>query len=76
MNSILDINPSYKKDNKYKLRFKIKPWIIPELQKSISVKNSLLKTFINCHDPKTKEHLRTRYKDYRNLLSNLLKKWS
>ena len=43
MNAILDIHAPYKKVNKYKLRFKIKPWITPALQKSISVKNSLLK---------------------------------
>ena len=55
MNAILDIHAPYKKVNKYKLRFKIKPWITPALQNSISVKNSLLKKFINCNDSQTKE---------------------
>ena len=40
MNSILDSNAPFKRVNKYKLRFKTKPWITPALQKSISVKNS------------------------------------
>ena len=74
MNAILDIHAPYKKVNKYKLRFKIKPWITPALQNSISVKNSLLKKFINCNDSQTKEQLHTRYKEYRNFLSTLLKR--
>ena len=56
MNTILDIHAPYKKVSKYKLRFKLKSWITPALQKSISVKNSLLKKFINCNDSQTKEH--------------------
>ena len=74
MNAILDIHAPYKKVNNYKLRFKIKPWITPALQKSITVKNHLLKKFINCNDSQTKEQLHTIYKEYRNLLSTLLKR--
>ena len=44
-----------------------------ELQKSICVKNSLLKKFINSNDSQTKEYLHTRYKDYENILFALLK---
>ena len=57
MNTILDIHAPYKKVSKYKLMFKLKSWITPALQKSISVKNSLLQKFINCNDSQTKEHL-------------------
>ena len=74
LNAILDIHVPYKKVNKYKLRFKIKPWITPALQKSITIISHLLKKFINCDDSQTKEHLHTRYKEYRNLLSTLLKR--
>ena len=74
MNAIFDIHAPYKKVNKYKLRFKIKPWITPALQKSITDRNHLLKKFINCNDSQTKEQLHTRYKEYRNLLSTLLKR--
>ena len=74
MNAILDIHALFKKVNKYKLRFKIKTWITPALQKSIFVKSSLLKKFTNCKDYQTKEHLHTSYKDCRNLLSTLLKR--
>ena len=73
MNSILDIHAPYKKVNKYKLMFKMEPWITLALQKPIAVKKILLTNFINCNDSQTKEHLHTRYKDYRNLLSTLLK---
>ena len=74
MNSILDIHAPYKKVNKYTLSFKIKAWINPALQKSISVYNSLLKKLMNCNDSQTKEQLHARYKDYRNILSTLLKR--
>ena len=43
INSILDAHTPLKKVNKYKLKFKTKPWITPALQKSISIKNNLLK---------------------------------
>ena len=74
MNAILDIHTPYKKVDENKLRFKIKLWVTPALQKSLTVKNHLLKKFINCNDSQTKEQLRTRYKKYRNLLSILLKR--
>ena len=63
-----------KKINKYKLKFKSKPWITLGLQKSISVKNKLLANFINKKDPILKEEFHTNYKKYRNLLSALMKK--
>ena len=74
MNAILDIHAPYKTVNKNKLRFKIKLWVTPALQKSVTVKDHLLKKFINCNDSQTKEQLCTRYKEYRNLLSMLLKR--
>ena len=51
MNSVLDSNAPFKRVNKYKLRFKTKPWINPALQKSISVKKSLLNKFIESKEP-------------------------
>ena len=56
------------------MKFKSKPWITLGLQKSISVKNKLLKNFINKKDPVLKEEFHTNYKKYRNLLSTLMKK--
>ena len=44
------------------------------LQKSISVKNCLLKNFVNKKDPVLKDEFHTNYKKYRNLLSTLMKK--
>ena len=64
----------HKEINKYKIKFKSKPWITLGLQKSISVKNKLLKNFINKKDPILKEEFHTNYKKYRNLLSTLMKK--
>ena len=75
MNSILlDEHAPLKRVNKYKLKFKSKPWITPAIQKSISVKNNLLKRFINSKDPQAKDIFHEQYKDYRNMLSTLLKK--
>ena len=48
---MLDTDTPLKKINKYKLKFKSKPWITLGLQKSISVKNKLLANFINKKDP-------------------------
>ena len=73
MNSILDSNAPFKRINKYKLRFKTKPWTTPALQKSVSVKNSLLNKFIKPKDPQAKEHHQIKHKTYRNMLSTLMK---
>ena len=72
-NSILDVHAPLKKVNKYKLKFKTKPWITPALQKSISIKNNLLKKFITAKDPQVKERYHKEYKDYRNMLSTIFK---
>ena len=74
MNLILGSNAPFERVNKYKLRFKTKPWITPSLQKLISVKNSLLNKFIKFKDPKAKKHRHIKYKTYRNILSTLMKK--
>ena len=63
-----------KKVNKYKLKFKSKPWITPGLQRSIFLKNKLLTNFINKKHPILKKEFHTNYKKYRNLLSTLMKK--
>ena len=52
MESILDTHGPLKKVNKYKLKFKTKPWITPALQKSISFKNNLLKKIMTAKIPK------------------------
>ena len=70
MNSILDDHAPLKRINNYKLKFKSKPAI----QKSITVKNNLLRRSINAKDSQTKETFHKKYKDYRNMLSTLLKK--
>ena len=54
MNSLLNKYTPFKKIIKYKLKFKIKPWITFGIQKSISIKNKLLKKFINKKDPQIK----------------------
>ena len=74
MNSILDEHAPLKRVNKYKLKFKSKPWITPAIQKSISVKNKVLKRFIDLKDPQAKDIFHEQYKDYRYMLSTLLKK--
>ena len=78
MNSIPDEHAPLKRIDKYKLKFKSKPWITPTIQKSISVENNQLKRFlnssINSKDRQTKEIFHEQYKDYRNILSTLLKK--
>ena len=74
INMLLDTYATLKRINKYKLKFKSKPWITLGLQKSISVKNKLLTNYINKRDPILKEEFHTKYKVYRNLLFTLMKK--
>ena len=74
INMLLDTYALLKRIDKYKLKFKSKPWITLGLQKSVSAKNKLLKNFINKKDPVLKEEFHTKYKIYRNLLSTLMKK--
>ena len=62
-----------KKISKYKLKFKTKPWITFGIEKSISIKNKLLKRLINKKDPEIKTECHEKYKTYRNLLYTLLK---
>ena len=39
MNELFDKHARDRKLNKYKLKFKTKPWITPAIQKSILIKN-------------------------------------
>ena len=55
INMLSDIYAPLKIIKKYKLKFKAKPSVTLGLQKSISVKNKLLKHFINNKDPILKE---------------------
>ena len=71
---MLDTYSPLKTIDKYKLRFKSKPWIALGLQKSILVKNKLLTKFINTKHPTSKEETHVEYKNYRNMLSTLMKK--
>ena len=73
-NMLLDTYGPLKRINKYKMKFKSKPRITLGLQKSISMKNKLLKNYINKKDPILKEEFDTNYKKYRNLFSTLMKK--
>ena len=70
---MLDTSAYLKRINKYKLKFKPKPFLNLGLQKSISVKNKLLKSFIN-KDLILKGEYHTNYKKYKTLLSMLMKK--
>ena len=74
INMSLDTYAPLRRINKYKLKFKSKPWINSGLQKSISVKNILFTNYIDKRDPILKEEFHTKYKIYRNLLSTLMKK--
>ena len=74
INKLLDTYASLKRINKYKLKFKSKPWITLRFQKSTSVKNKLLTNFINNRDAILKEEFHIKHKKYRNLLSTLMKK--
>ena len=66
--------PLIKRLKKYKLKFKEKFWISSGLQKSVSIKSSIFKKYINNKDPHIKEELHQKYKNYRNIIATLMKK--
>ena len=63
INMLLDTYAHLKRINKYKVKFTSKLWITLGLQKSISVKNKLLTSFINKKDPVVKKEFHTNYKN-------------
>ena len=67
-------NINIKKFTKNKLRFRSKSWITLGLQKSVSIKNSLFAKFIKSNDINQKNEMHEKYKQYRNLISTLLKR--
>ena len=69
----MDEHGPLKKVNKFKLKFKTKPWITPALQESISIERNLLKKLITAKDPWLKERYHKECKDYRNMLSTVFK---
>ena len=73
INSVLNKHTSLKKVNRYKLRYNRKPWMTSGIQKSVCIKNKLLKKFINKKDLQLKAVFHEQCKTYRNLLSTLLK---
>ena len=74
INAILDNHAPFRKVTKKKLRFRSKPWIVLGLQKSISIKNSLFAKFIKSNDINQRNEMHIKYKQYRNLISTLLKR--
>ena len=66
---LLDTYAPLKRINKYKLKFKSKPWITLGLEKSISKNQNQYKkeiTYKFQKDPVLKEEFHTKYKKYRN----------
>ena len=72
-NSILDMHAPLKKISKQKLKFINKALITLGLQKSISIKNHLLTKYIKLKDVTFKNEAQIKYKQYRYLLSTLMK---
>ena len=73
INSILNKHAPLKKVNKYKLRLKQNLSMISGIQKSICIKNKLLKKFISKKDLQIKAVFHEQYKTYRTLLFLLMK---
>ena len=74
MNNILDKKAPFKKFTKYKLKFRTNLCITPALQKSISIKNRIFKTYIKKKDITQKNELHNNYKIYRDFISALIKR--
>ena len=66
MNSLLNKSAPLRKTSKYKLKFKTKPWITFGIQKSVSIKNKLLKKFISKKDTQLKAEGHEKFKKIQN----------
>ena len=74
IDSLLDAHAPFKKLNKKKLKFLTKSLITQGLQNSIKKKNNIYSKFVKCKNKIMKEFHHNNYKNYRNLLSTLLKR--
>ena len=72
--SLLDAPAPIKKPSKKELKFLTKPWMTLGLQNSIKKKNKIYSKFVKCKNKLLKEIHHNSYKNYRNLLSTLLKR--
>ena len=70
---ILDVHAPYKLLTRNELKLKTKPWITKGILKSISIKNNLYKRYIKSKNSENKDLLFTKFKSYRNNISNLLR---
>ena len=73
LNSILDLYTYLKEITKQKLKFRNKPWLTLGQQKSISIKNHLLTKCVKLKNVTLKNKAQIKYKQYRNLLSTLMR---
>ena len=74
IDSLLDTHAPFKKLNKKERKFLTKTWITQGLQNSIKKKNNIYSKFVKCKNKIMKEFHHNNYKNYRNLLSTLLKR--
>ena len=74
IDSLLDTHVPIKKLSQKELKFPTKPWITQGLQNYIKKKNNLYSKFVKCKNKILKEFHHNSYKNYRNLLSTLLKR--
>ena len=73
-NSFLYMYAPLIKISKQKLKFRNTTWVTLGLQKSVSIKNDLITKYIKLKDVNLKTEAQIKYKQYRNLLSILMKK--
>ena len=67
INQLLDKHIPLMKMSKKQYKQQFKPWITKGIRKSISIRDKLLKKFINCKkDDNYKNTLHNNYKQYRN----------
>ena len=71
LNNLVDKHLPTKVYKKKRYKFQLKPWITPGIIKSMSIRDKLHKTFINCKNPVKKLSFESRFKFYRNSIVNL-----
>ena len=73
VNEIIDKHAPLKKLNKKELKLREKPWITPDIIKTIKIRDKLLRSYIKANEGKHKEQLHKEYKKCRNKIVSMIR---
>ena len=73
LTNLVNSHVPLKKISKKQIKREKKPWVTKGIIRSMSLRDKFLKKYINAKDPENKARHHTKYKIYRNSITNLLR---